>query len=201
MGTLATIISAISDDVVVSLAAAGYPPLTPDAGGNVGKILVGTAAQYEQAAPPRIIFEPTGAAFSAAEYYSATSDPLSLERKTEKAQRTIATDSVEFKIRCWGAGVSAVDDYDVTRALYQAVRASIHRLLPGAYDIEARGKYTTGASLNRDGREFVFGLVIHTPILTSLLPYDRVRQYAPDGVTPLANTILNTAVTEVIPVS
>ena len=201
MGTIATIIGAISDDVVASLAAAAYPPLTPDASGTPGAILVGTAAQFEQASPPRIIFEPLGSIFGAAEYSSASNNLHTDERKHQNALRTIATDTVEFRVRCWGAGASPVDDYDVTRALYMAVRASVHRLLPGAYAVEARGKYTVSSNITQDGREFVFNLQIFTPILLSLLPYDRNRQYAPDGTTPLGTLVLNTATSEGIPVS
>ncbi len=187
MGTLATIIAALSEDVVAALAAASYPPLTPDASGNAGAILVGTAALYEQTSPPRIIFEPVGSKFSTAEYSSASASLGTTERKHQGAMRTIAAEDVMFNVRCWGAADTGlpVDDYDVTRALYHSVRASLQKLMPGAFEIEEGGKYTVGGDINRSGREFVFGVTFFTPVLSSLLPYDRTRSYAPSDVTHL----------------
>ncbi len=189
MGALATLIRALSDDVVASLAAADYPPLCPNQSGTPGSILVGTAAAFEQSAPPRIIFEPAGSTFGAAEYSSASATLDTTERKHQNAMRTIASENVIFNVRCWGAAGTndPVDDYDVTRALYHAVRGSLHRLLPGAYAIEASGKYPASSNVIRSGREFVFGLQLFTPVLLSLLPYDRDRLYAPDDVTAVGS--------------
>lgn len=170
---MANIITAVSDDVVAALAAAGYPPLTPDPSGNAGKILVGTAALYEAAAPPRIIFEPVGSKFSTADYASSSSVLTTLERRNQEALHTIANEDVMYLVRCWGVdpigGIAA--DYDVTRALYHQVRASLQKLLPGAFAIDEAGKYTAGSNVNRSGREFTFGLTIFTPVLGALVPY------------------------------
>jgi hypothetical protein len=204
VGALAQIITAISDNVVAMLAAAAYPPLTPRVDGSVGAILVGTEALFEQAAPPRIIFEPKGSKFSQREYYSASNAIVTVERQREAAMRTIASEDVMFDVRCWGAANTGnpVDDYDVTRALYHAVRASIHAVMPGAYEIEEAGKYTVGTNNVRDGREFVFGVTFLTPVLDALLPYDAVnnsaaqnaalvtRLKAPAGVVPAGNDFL-----------
>ncbi len=178
MGALASIITAISDDVVAALAAAGYPPLTPDQSGGAGKILVGTAAAYEQTSPPRIIFEPKGSKFTPAEWSSSSATLSTQERKAQSKLRSIATEQISFTVRCWGAAgtSSPVDDYDVTRALYHRVRASIHALIPGAYEIAETGTFTTGTNVVRDGREFVFGVTFFTPVLDSLLPYDLPNQ-------------------------
>ncbi len=202
-GSLATIISALSDDVVASLAAASYPPLTPNADGTPGSILVGTAAKYENSAAPRIIFEPIGSVFGGSEYASASTTLDTQERKVQNAMRTIASENVQFNVRCWGAAgtQNPVDDYDVTRALYHAVRASLNRLMPGAYDIAAVGKYPPNTNILISGREFVFSVVFFTPVLASLLPYDRTRMYAPDGVVPAGNLVIDTATSEGIPVS
>ncbi len=195
-GALATLIDAISDDVVAALSAAGYPPLTRDASGNAGAILVGTEALYEQSAPPRIIFEPIGSKFGAAEWSSASAERHTLERQNQIALRTIAAEDVQFNVRCWGAAGTGfpVDDYDVTRALYHQVRASLHKLMPGAYAIEEGGKYTVSSNVNRDGREFVFGVTFLTPVLDALAPYSLSNRtatqiatvvdalYAPDDV-------------------
>lgn len=172
-GVIATIIGAISSDVVAALAAAGYPALTPDQSGNAGAILVGTAEAYEQTSPPRIIFEPKGSKFVAAEYASNSASLSTLERRNQIALRTIAGEDVMFDVRCWGASDtgSPADDYDVTRALYHQVRASIQKLMPGSFEIEESGKYTQGSSVVRSGREFVFGVTFLTPVLDALAPY------------------------------
>ena len=183
-GPLAQIVKAISDDVVAKLDAAGYPALAD------GEIVIGTAAEFEQSAPPRIIFEPNGSKFGTAEYASASATVHTPERRVQGAMRTIAAENVMFTVHCWGADPSPnakpVDDYDVTRALYHAARAAIHKTLPGAYAIDSSGAWRKGTNLVRLGRWFSFELQIYTPILTTLRPYDRNRQYAPDDVVPVA---------------
>ncbi len=167
LGPLAQIIGAISALVVANLAAAGYPPLTD------GGIVVGTAAEFENGDAPRIIFDPSpGSKFVAPEYYSGSAVIHTAERARQIATRTISGDNVSFAVHCWGAAPSGVvvDDYDVTRALYHSVRAAIHLLAPGAYQIEDSGKYRVGTHLVRRGRWFTFNLTIYTPILTQLTP-------------------------------
>jgi len=179
MGLLADIIGAISDDVVAELLAASYPALTD------GKIVIGTAAEYENGAPPRIIFDPSpGSSFAIAEYSSASSTLDTVERRKQKVMRTIAAENVKMNVHCWGsAGTNEpVDDYDVTRALYHQVRASIHKVMPGAYGVDESGQYRTGSNIVRLGRWYTFGVTIYTPVLASLLTFDPVRQYAPADV-------------------
>jgi len=173
MGALATIIAAISEDVVAALADASYPPLTPDASGNAGAILVGSASTFEQTSPPRIIFEPIGSKFSAADWSSASSTLSTIERKAQNAMRTIAREDFAFNVRCWGASTTgvAVDDYDVTRALYHQIRASLQKLMPGCFSIEESGKFTDSSHAVRSGREYIFGVTFFTPVLDALIPY------------------------------
>ncbi len=178
MGYLATIISELSGDVVAMLASGGYPPLVD------GGIVVGTAAEFEQTAPPRIIFDPSpGSKFHAPEYYSADQD-FTGERAVQNALRTIAGEDVMFAVHCWGAADTGiiVDDYDVTRALYHAVRAVLQARLPGGHEIDSTGKYRTGTNIVRLGRWYTFGVTIFTPVIATLEPYDRAVAYAPDGV-------------------
>lgn len=174
MGALAVIIGAISDDVVAALAAASYPALTPDASGNAGRILIGPAALFEQSAPPRIIFEPSKSKFLGSEYASASRVLTTQERKNQNTLRTIGGEDISFIVRCWGAApgsVNTADDYDVTRALYHQVRASIHKVMPGAYQVQEDGQFDTENIINHLGREFVFGVTFLTPILDTLAPY------------------------------
>lgn len=184
MGTLSTVITAISDEVVSQLSRGGFPALTD------GKIVVGTAAEFENTAPPRIIFDPSpGFKFLTREYYSASVTRDTQERKVEIAQRTIAGRDVAFAVHCWGsAGTNdVVDDYDLTYELADRVRSACQRVMPGNFAIEASGKFRTGTNLVRLGRWLTFDLVIQVPVLSSPLPYDRNRQYAPDDVKAHAN--------------
>lgn len=179
MGLIAQIIAALSADVMLGLVAAGYPALTD------GEIVVGPAAEYEQGTPPRIIFDPTGSKFVAAEYYSGGSTVIHTEeRELQTAKRTIAGDNLQFQVHCWGAADSGVvvDDYDVTRALYHQLRATLQAKIPGAFAIEDGGKFRKGTNLVRLGRWFEMGLVLYTPVLESLVPFDRSVSFASAAV-------------------
>ena len=181
MGTLASIIDAISDHVVANLAAGGYPALVD------GEIVVGTAAEYEQSAPPRIIFDPSpGSKYVAVEYYSGSAIVDTTEREIQGAQRTIAGDNVSFLVHCWAAATTGVivDDYDLCRAYAHAVRAALQDIIPGAYQIEDSGAYRANAYIVRLGRWFTPNVTIYTPVLETLVPYDRDVAYASDTVTP-----------------
>jgi hypothetical protein len=185
MGTLASVIVAISDEVVAQLAAGGYPPLVD------GKIVVGTAAEFEELAPPRIIFDPSpGFKFVTREYYSASTTINTQERKVEAAQRTIAGRNVGLTVHCWGAAGTndPADDYDITYELADRVRSACQKTMPGNFAIEASGKFRVGSNAIRLGRWLSFDLVIQVPVLSSPLPYDRARQYAPDGTKAVATS-------------
>ncbi len=180
MGQLAEIFAAINADVVASLAAAEFPPLTD------GRILWGRSAQFGQSAPPRIIMTLLGSDFAAPDVADRGD---AAERRALNAQRSIANEDLNFEVRCWGASSppDPIDDIDVTRALYHAVRQALMRLAPGAYTIEASGKFTdatfAGSQIVRNGREYVFGLTIHGNVLGKL------QQYAPRGVGSGSNTV------------
>jgi hypothetical protein len=180
-GLLSQIITAISDDVKASMATAGYPPLVD------GKILVGTAAVHQQSAGPRIVFEPIGSAFSVRAPQSASAVLSTDERSKQHGLRAIATEAIFFDVHCWGQSADSgdpVDDYDLARAMYHAVRSSLHKKAPGAYNIDESGKWTNMTEVMMSGQEFVFRITLLTPVLESLLPYDRARLFAPDTVHP-----------------
>jgi hypothetical protein len=190
-GLISQIVTKLSDEVVARLAAASYPPLAVDASGNAGRILIGRAAQFEQAAPPRIIFVPTSSAFGTRDIYSRAQTYNASERREQNAQRAIAQEAITFEVRVWGQAdpPEPTNDFDITRSIYHCVRAVVHDLCPGAYELGAKGEWTdatfSSSQLARAGREFVFDVTLFTPVLTSLLPYDVVRQYAPAGVAPI----------------
>ncbi len=192
MPGIVAIVAAISSQVVLRLAASGYPPLTD------GRILLGRQEQYASAAPPRIIFTPTESVFSAVNVYSRQpgSGP---EARAQRAQRSIQTESVRFEVACWGAADSddpvtvRDEDYDVTQALYHAVlQACAAPPLDDNTKPAVLGPFTAGgveldggkwidatfasAQATAYGRAFTFGLSVATPVL------DRLLAYAPAGV-------------------
>lgn len=163
MPGIVALVSAISDDVIARLASANYPALTD------GKILLGRQHQYEQSAPPRILFIPTVSNFSGKDVFNSTE--TSLQRQT----RSILTDAITFEIRCWGVSTPADPDtnFDVTQAYYQTIILSIQQLCAGNFSI-GRGEWTESKLRNTQldiyGREFVFSATFGTPILATLLP-------------------------------
>lgn len=179
MGTLASIVAAISAEVVATLAAGGYPALVD------GGIVVGTAAEFEQTSPQRIIFDfDAGSKYVPAEYYSGSTTIHTTERTLQGALRTIAGDNVLVSVHCWGRATTglAVDDYDVCRSYAHAVRAALQAIVPGAFEL-TDGKYRTNQHIVRAGRWFTMNLVLFTPVLETLVAYDRDLAYASDSVT------------------
>lgn len=162
--------NALSSDVVASLAAASYPPLTD------GQILLGRQYQMELSAPPRIIFIPTKSAFPAKDVYNRS--PIAgntAEQLIQNKNPSILSDNISFEVRCWGVSTdnNPDTDFDMTQALYQQVIRTCDKLARGTYLVSGGdwtdAKYTAG-QLIRDGREFVFTLTFGTPILQFLLP-------------------------------
>lgn len=173
MPGIVQIVSAISTQVVAALAAASYAPLTD------GKILLGRKYQSEETTPPRIIFIPMKSKFGPKSVSNASTiagnQPYSAEARAQIRQRAIATEFVNFEVRCWGVAPGASDedaDMDFTQALYHAVILSTHLIAAGSFTIDggdwvdARQGTTQHVHL---GREFVFGLTFATPVLDELL--------------------------------
>lgn len=185
------IVTAISDEVVKSLASAGYPSLTPGLDGAAGSIRLGRQAHMEQSAPPRIIFVPMRSSFSAKDVYnqSPSATPFSASRLQQTQQRSILTERITFEVRCWGvAGGPFATDFGATQALYQQVIASTW-LVCGPFTaggISAEGGAWTDAEFGTpqhviDGREFVFGLTFPVPVLDTLLGASASMPLAPAG--------------------
>lgn len=185
------IVDAVSADVVVGLATGGWPAL------QRGKILIGRQYQFEQAAPPRIIFVPTTNRFdvgkSVYDASSASSLPgMNPNQRRQKAFTSIQTDVKTFEVRCWGIAPNKDPDttYDYTEALYQQVIRSIHAVATGSY-VLGRGEWTDGkieeSQLIRYGREFVFEVELETPITRYPVPL----QYGPPGTVIQETVILD----------
>lgn len=180
MGLLADFMAALSADVVAALAAGSYPPLVD------GGILFGPARQFEGSRPPRIIVTPTSSTFGPPDLYSASATLGTTERRQQAVMKAQHSERVTFEIRCWGgdSAGSLVADYDLTRALYHAVLASLQRLAPN-HGLDKSGAYTTAGPLTSLGREFVFTTWLDTPVLDTLIPYNNATLYAPATVAPV----------------
>jgi len=182
MPGLVDLVDLISDDVVTQLAASGYAPLVD------GQILLGRQNQYEESAPPRIIFIPSTSAFTAKDVYDRSVAASDANRLAQQRNPSILTDSVTFEVRCWGICPSTdpddrVYDFDFTQTLYQQVIRSVNSLALGSYSV-GRGEWTnskTNASqVVSNGMEFVFQLTFNTPILKLL----EALPHAPSDVAP-----------------
>ena len=170
MPGIVALVAAISTDVVTELAAAGYPALTDAA------ILLGRQFQFEQSAPPRIVFTPTSSDFPMKDVYNRSltgQGGYTAEQLLQMSNPSFRSERVTFEVRCWGVSSDQdpEDDYDYTQALYQQVIRSVHMLTNGSYEI-GKGSWTdatfSSGQLVRDGREFVFQLTFDTPILSRL---------------------------------
>lgn len=177
MGALADFMTALNADVVAALAAGGYPALSD------GAILFGPASVYQHSRPPRIIVTPKGGAFSAPDLYSRGN---AAERREQIGTPVVHSERVTFEVRCWGGvdAASQLTDYDLARALYHAVLASLQRLAPN-HGLDKAGEFTDGGPIGALGVEFVFSTWLDMPVLDSLAPYDAASRYAPAGVLPV----------------
>lgn len=182
MGDIVAFRNALQTKLQAALTAASYPL-------PVGGIVIGTAAEFEQTEPPRIILDPTpGDDIVPAEYYSGSAILHTDERAIEGAMRTPFGDNLKFMVHIWAAAASTTepgDDYDLVRKYFQQVVASMQAIVPGAFDQKISAKYRTGTNLVRKGRWLTFNLTLYTPILDVLLPYDRATAYASDTVHPV----------------
>lgn len=171
MPGIKALVAAISNEVVSQLATAGYPALTD------GSILLGRQFQFEESAPPRIIFTPASSDFPMKDVYnaspSANGRAYTAEQLAQIRNPAFRTDRITFEVRCWGVSPDQdpIDDFDYTQTLYQSVIRVVHELTNGSYEI-GKGNWTdatfSAGQIVRDGREFVFSLTLDTPILSRL---------------------------------
>lgn len=169
------LVALISVHLVAALSEGGYPALTD------GAILLGRQYVAEGSAPPRVVFVPMGASFSAKDVYSNTGLPSA----AQTANPSLATDTINFEVHCWGASLNQnpEDDFDYTEVLYQQVIRSVSQLARGSC-MFTNGTYTSSKAnagqMIRDGYEFVFNVQLQRPITERVLPFER----APDDVAP-----------------
>lgn len=173
-------VAALNADVVAALAAGLYPALTD------GAILFGRASVFQQSAPPRIIVSPVEFAFGAPDIYSKSATLGTDERREQNVMLAIHSERFAFEVRCWGGTQpgSGVENYDLTRALYHCVLASLQRLVPN-HGLEGKGSFTEAGTIGALGEEAVFRTWIDMPVLDRMLPYDNATQYAPAAVAPV----------------
>lgn len=167
MPSISGLVSAISDDVVAKLFAAGATPLVDE------KILIGRQHIYEMSSPPRVVFIPISSTYGPRGMYnrSVVSGAPSSEMTLQTLERSILTETTHFEVHVWGIA-SPPDpeggDFDATQVLYQQVIASTHLLACGSYKIE-NGKWTdqapSASQMIKAGHEYVFMLSLDTPIL------------------------------------
>jgi len=168
MAGVVGLVTAISNNVVAALAVAGYPALVE------GKILLGRQHQAEATAPPRIMFIPMGSTFGAKDLYNVSNVANAQGNLSQLQQRSIQTEYVTFEVRCWAVypgGASPDLDFDYTQTLYQQVIASAWLVCgpftKGGISAES-GKWVDAeygsSQFVTDGREFVFGLTLPTPV-------------------------------------
>lgn len=189
MPNITGLVTPISDAVVAALAEASYPALTD------GAILLGRQFQFEQSAPPRIIFTPTKSTFPAKDIYGPSpitrSGPYTAQELAQIRNESIRSEFITFEVRCWGVSPdqNPALDFDYTQALYQQVIRTVNEIAYGSYELSG-GEWTdskfTSGQLIRDGREFVFNLTLFTPIQKRLT----ALPLAPDNVEPQNTTKL-----------
>lgn len=190
----------LSDELVAGLAAAGWPPLRPLLDGKPGRIILGDPHKFDQFMPPRVIFTPSGSAFSGR---ASSRGPVPVANNASKpdaesalaiAARAILTDRMAFDVRAWGvASDKDVDpdgmDYEYTQAIVHQLLASCQKLASGVYNA-GTAKWEPVEHQGRVGRQLVFTLTVDAPVLAQLIPADAVRgvpgaapglPYAPAG--------------------
>lgn len=178
------LVALISTHVVAALLEGGYPALTD------GAILLGRQYVAEASAPPRIVFVPMGASFSAKDIYSNTGLPSA----SQTANPSLATDTINFEVHCWGASLNQnpEDDFDYTEVLYQQVIRSVSTIARGSCAF-TNGTYTNSKAnagqMVRDGDEFVFGVTLQRPITSRVLPFERAPSDVVPGITDTFNSM------------
>ena len=189
--SLGQVVIAISNELNVRLALAGWPTLTSMLNGSPGRIVVGDRHQHDMLVPPRVIFLPTTTNFSAPDpsrgpvRLADNADGPDAESRAAIGARSIWTDAATFEVSCWslapdGLLDSDASDFDYTRGLYHCLLGAVHALTAGVYHL-GRGSWRGTNHLQRVGREFVFTLTIDTPILSEPFPGPGLSPTGPGG--------------------
>lgn len=177
--TWTQLVTDISDEVVARLAAAGYPPLTPEIDGTTGAIQIGPQFVAEQGAPPRVLFVPRGFDFSNERSVVSRGPLTGNDYRPELAQRAIARQWKRFEVQCWGCHFTtqttpAPDpalDYDAAQALSEIVWQACQSICAGVWRTTSGEIDPSAPTLARTGRVFVFDLALDTPILDTTLAF------------------------------
>lgn len=190
------VINALSDALVAGLAASNWPPLRDFPNGTTGRILIVDAHRLDQFMPPRVSMMPLRSKFG---NRNNTRGPVKVannssgydaESKAAIANKAIHTDEATFEVRCWGIASDDEEDpygrdFDYTWALRDALIAAANETMSGCYLLEG-GDWQVVSHGRRVGREFVFLLTIHFPVLGKVAPPTGTSglPFAPSNVAP-----------------
>lgn len=177
--TWSAIAQALSNQVVVQLAAAGLPPLTPEIDGSPGAIQIGPQFTVEQGSPPRIVMIPTGFKFeNSRDVVSPTGNP---GQNLTWDPRAIGVQWKTYEVQCWGCNFIEANgvfepapdpllDYDAAQILCEMVWQAAQALTAGEWATKS-GTIDVTPTLIRVGRIVKFDLAISTPAPDFLYPY------------------------------
>lgn len=177
MAGIVGLITFLSSDVSMRLAAAGYPPLVD------GRILLGRQHVEEQSAPPRIVFVPMGSSYGPKDAVGNPTPARAAERRAQIAQRSRMTDLQRFEIHCWGVTAAAPDpdfDFDATQFLVHTLIGSIQDNIRGTYTMIGgtwADQQPGAAQLQKLGHDFVLTIDIQTPVLDAFWPLVTVSSF------------------------
>lgn len=189
------LVTAISDEVVARLSAAGMPPLNPMPDGSDGRILIGRENVSANWAPPKIVMVPTG--FRMGPRSTASPMMSAPDRRAEMADGSIVTQWKQFEVHVWNCNF--VDqatpapnpdlDWDAVDALYNVLWQACQNVAAGMWATKQGTIDRNANEWARLGRYAIFDLELSTPVLRDMVPLS----FVPNGTIAKATTNLQPA--------
>lgn len=189
------VVNAISNALVETLAANGWPALRAHVNGSPGRIFLIDRHKLDQFMPPRVTFIPVKSVFTGRNttrgpVKPALNKPYDAQSKAVIANPAFAGEEITFEVRVWGIASDNEEDpdgadWDYTQAIYHSILAACEEIMTGCYKPEGGG-WEPVAHVKRVGREFVFALTIGVPVLKVPAPRTGTPglPFAPAGVGP-----------------